>query len=211
MSQEYSEHVELISFNSLSNGSLGEGGLRGGYMELVNTDSVVEERLKVLMGFRTPPVIPQPVMEVMVNPPTPGEISYQTCSQEISFIQTTPSHNAQRGYVALNSLKGVSCQPVMGGIFLYPRLELPAQLIEEAKMLGLPPGVLYCQMLLDKADVFVGAGCENGSEVDTCCYIRHSFAASSDIFQDPYHDCALSIITCMRHIHEMLNYIEHYF
>uniref|UniRef100_A0A3B4APS7 alanine transaminase n=1 Tax=Periophthalmus magnuspinnatus TaxID=409849 RepID=A0A3B4APS7_9GOBI len=81
MSQEYSEHVELISFNSLSNGSLGECGLRGGYMELVNTDTAVAERLKVLMGFRSPPVLPQPALEVMINPPTPGEPSYPTYKQ----------------------------------------------------------------------------------------------------------------------------------
>ncbi|XP_033820770.1 alanine aminotransferase 2-like [Periophthalmus magnuspinnatus] len=198
MSQEYSEHVELISFNSLSNGSLGECGLRGGYMELVNTDTAVAERVKVLMGFRSPPVLPQPALEVMINPPTPGEPSYPTYKQEMSLIQTTLSHNAQRGYEVLNSLKDVSCQPAMGGIFLYPRLELPAQLIEEAKTLGLPPDVLLCQMFLDKAGVCVGAGSENGSEHDTYCYIRVSFAASSDTFQD-----ALSrLCSFHHHLHE---------
>ncbi|KAK7889876.1 hypothetical protein WMY93_025436 [Mugilogobius chulae] len=195
MSREYSEHVEIISFNSLSNTSLGECGLRGGYMELINTDNVVAERLKVLMGFRSPPVLPQSAMEVMMNPPTPGEPSYQLYSEELSLIQSTLSRNAQRGCEVLNSLKGVSCQPAMGGIFLYPRLDLPGRYLEEAKTLGLLPDVLYCQMLLDKAGVRLGAGSENGSEEESGFYIRLSFAASSDIFHD-----ALSHL-CSFHLH----------
>ncbi|XP_072295486.1 alanine aminotransferase 2-like isoform X2 [Eucyclogobius newberryi] len=198
MGQEYSEHVELISFNSLSNGSLGECGLRGGYMELLNTDKVVAERLMVLMGYRSPAILPQSALEIMVNPPTPGEASYPTYTQEISLIHSNLSHNAQRGYEVMNTLKGVSCQPAMGGIFLFPRLDLPARFLEEAKTLGLQPDVLYSQMLVDKAGVCVGAGSENGSEEETCYYIRLSFAASSDTFQD-----ALSRLCSFHHqLHE---------
>uniref|UniRef100_A0A8C6V733 alanine transaminase n=1 Tax=Neogobius melanostomus TaxID=47308 RepID=A0A8C6V733_9GOBI len=166
MGQEYSEHMELISFNSLSNGSLGECGLRGGYMELVNTDKAVYERLNVLSALIASPVLTQFALEIMINPPIPGEPSYQ------KYSQSTLSQNAQRGYEVLNNLKGVRCQPVMGGFFLYPRIDFPTRMIEEAKMLGLPADVLYCQMLLDKTGVAVGAGYENGSNDNTCYYIR---------------------------------------
>uniref|UniRef100_A0AAV2KXC5 alanine transaminase n=1 Tax=Knipowitschia caucasica TaxID=637954 RepID=A0AAV2KXC5_KNICA len=181
MGPEYSEHVELISFNSLSNGSQAECGLRGGYMELVNTDSSVAERMKVLLGFRSPPVLPQCALEIQVNPPKPGDPSSPTYSQEISNIHDILCLNARHGCEALNRLKGVACQLPRGGIFLYPQLDLPARFLREAKTLGQRPDDLYCQRFWDEAGVRVGAGSENGSHH---LNIRLCFAASSDSFQD---------------------------
>ena len=47
--------VELVSFHSVSKGFLGEGGVRGGYMELHNIDPAVATQINKLMsvGFCT--------------------------------------------------------------------------------------------------------------------------------------------------------------
>ncbi|XP_037626181.1 alanine aminotransferase 2-like [Sebastes umbrosus] len=164
MGKEYSETVELISFHSLSGACMGECGQRGGYMELVNLDPGVEYYLKHIQDPFSPPVLPQLALEVMVNPPTPGDPSYKTYSQEILHSQSTLSQNAQRACEILNDLPGINCQPGMGGVFLYPCLHLPPQMIEEAKMLGVEADVLYCQRLLEEEGVCLGAGCENGQE-----------------------------------------------
>ncbi|XP_029988592.1 alanine aminotransferase 2-like [Sphaeramia orbicularis] len=183
MDEEYSDTVELISFNSLSNGSLSEGGLRGGYMEMINMDPVVGKYLKNIQGASSSPVLGQLALEVMVNPPRPGDASYETYTQEISLTYTTVSQNAQRACEVLNSLTGMSCQPAMGGVFLYPRLNLPPQMIDEAKVLGVEADVLYCQMLLEEEGVCLGAGSENRPH-DNNYHIRLCVSAPTNILDE---------------------------
>ncbi|XP_049911242.1 alanine aminotransferase 2-like [Epinephelus moara] len=162
MGKEYSETVELVSFHCLSSACMGECGLRGGYMEVINMDPAVNMYLKKVPV--SPPVLSQLALEVMVNPPTAEDPSYKTYSQEILHSQTTLSQNAQRAFKFLNDLPGMNCQPAMGGVFLYPCLHLPPQMIEEAEMLGVEADALYCQRLLEEEGVCFGAGCENGQE-----------------------------------------------
>lgn len=54
--------------------------------------------------------------------------------KEILLIQATLSQNAQRAHEFLNDLPGMSSQPAKGGIYLYPRLHLPSEIIEKAKV-----------------------------------------------------------------------------
>uniref|UniRef100_A0A3P8TRZ3 alanine transaminase n=1 Tax=Amphiprion percula TaxID=161767 RepID=A0A3P8TRZ3_AMPPE len=171
MGKTYSETVELVSFHSISTACLGECGLRGGYMEVINMDPAVKKYLSNMHGFSSPPVLPQLALEVMVNPPTSGDSSYNTYTKEILHIKDTLSQNAQQACEFLNGLPGMSCQPAMGGVFLYPRLHLPPPVIKEAKMLGVEADVLYCQKLLEEEGVCLGAGCENRQE-DTNFHIR---------------------------------------
>ncbi|XP_041791153.1 alanine aminotransferase 2-like [Chelmon rostratus] len=152
MEKKYSETVELISFNSISSACMGECGLRGAYMEVINLDPAVHKYLRNMQATSSPPVLPQLCLEIMVNPPSPGDPSYETHTEEIHHIQTTLAKNAQRACEFLNDLPGMSCPPTMAGVFLYARLHLPPQMIEEAKR------------LLEEEGLFLGAGCENGQE-----------------------------------------------
>uniref|UniRef100_A0A4W6F9X7 alanine transaminase n=1 Tax=Lates calcarifer TaxID=8187 RepID=A0A4W6F9X7_LATCA len=162
MGQMYAEKVELISFHSISSACTGECGLRGGYMEVINLDPAVNKYLRNMQATSSPPVLPQLTLEAMVNRPTPGDLSHKTYAQEILHTQTTLSQNAQRACDFLNGLPGIKCQPAMAGVFLYPRLHLPPQMIEE--ILGVEADVLYCQRLLEEEGVCLGAGCENGQD-----------------------------------------------
>uniref|UniRef100_A0A8C9XYM1 alanine transaminase n=1 Tax=Sander lucioperca TaxID=283035 RepID=A0A8C9XYM1_SANLU len=165
MDKEYSETVELVSFHSISSACMGEAGLRGGYMEVINMDPAVNKYLRSMQDSSSPPVLPQLALEIMVNPPTPGQPSYKMYSQgksKKSIIMGV--YLSERACEFLNDLPGVNCQPGMGGVFLYPCLHLPPQMIEEAKMLGVEADVLYCQKLLEEEGICLGAGCENGHE-----------------------------------------------
>ena len=56
----HSDSVELASFHSISKGYMGECGLRGGYMEVINLDEQVKEQLRKLVSCRLcPPSIGQ--------------------------------------------------------------------------------------------------------------------------------------------------------
>lgn len=56
-------------------------GVRGAYMEVINMDPGVKKYLLGLQAPSSPPVLPQLTMEVMVNPPAPGDPSYEKYKQ----------------------------------------------------------------------------------------------------------------------------------
>ncbi|XP_034036674.1 alanine aminotransferase 2-like [Thalassophryne amazonica] len=171
MGQKYSDMVEMVSFHSISGAHFGECCLRGGYLEAINMDPAVKTYLKVLKGLSSPPVLPQLVLELLANPPMPGDPSYETYRQELVSSQTTLSQNAQRACDFLNTLPGMSCRPAMGGIYTFARLQLPCWFIKEAKALGVQADALYCQRLLEQEGVCVGAGSDNG-QLESNYYIR---------------------------------------
>ncbi|XP_042272971.1 alanine aminotransferase 2-like [Thunnus maccoyii] len=189
MGKEYSETVELVSFHSISSACMGECTL---YMEIINMDPTVFKYLRNLLAYLSPTVLPQLVLEIMVNPPTPGDPSYKTYTQEILLTQTTVAQNAQRACEVLNDLPGMSCQPATGGIFLYPRLHVPPLMIEEAKSLGVEADVLYCQRFLEEEGVCLGAGCENGQE-DKKYHIRLCVLAPPVTMEE--------VLACLRSFH----------
>ena len=108
------------------------------------------------------PVTGQLALDLMLHPPKAGDPSYDTHTQvrtqqnpsraadavslltvdclllcslkEMLLTRTTLFHNAQRALELLNNLPGMSCQPAMGGIYLYPRLDLTAEIREQAEV-----------------------------------------------------------------------------
>ncbi|KAG8003401.1 Alanine aminotransferase 2 [Nibea albiflora] len=160
MGKEYSETVQMVSFHSISSASFGECGLRAGYMEVLNMDPEVMHYVDTLLCTNIcAPVTGQLALDLMVNPPKPGDSSYDTYTQEVVLIRTTLSQNARRAQEFLNDLPGMSCQSATGGIYLYTRLHLPSEMIEQAKKLEVEADVLYCQRLLEGEGVLVGVGC----------------------------------------------------
>uniref|UniRef100_A0A8C6MC90 alanine transaminase n=1 Tax=Nothobranchius furzeri TaxID=105023 RepID=A0A8C6MC90_NOTFU len=166
MGEPYSKRVELVSLHSLCTAGMGECGLRGGYMEVINMDPAVREFINILPCSGSPPILPQLALGVMASPPSPGDSSYETFMQEVLHVERTLSHNARRACEFLNGLPRMSCVPAEAGIFLYPRLDLPLGITEQAQMLGVEPDVLFCQRFLEEEGVCVGPGCENGQDDD---------------------------------------------
>uniref|UniRef100_A0A3B4ZYJ6 alanine transaminase n=1 Tax=Stegastes partitus TaxID=144197 RepID=A0A3B4ZYJ6_9TELE len=167
MGKEYADTVELVSSHSLSCTCIGECGQMAGYMEIINMDPEVTHFVDTMLCTDiSAPVTGQLALDLMLKPPKPGDTSYDTYTQEILLTLTTLSQNAQRALELLNDLPGMSCQPVMGGIYVYPHLYLPSEFREEAKVgktLEVEADVLYCQKLLKEERVLVGAGHHGGA------------------------------------------------
>ncbi|KAM8889812.1 alanine aminotransferase 1-like isoform 1-T1 [Synchiropus picturatus] len=161
MGAGYADTVEMVSFHSLSSACMQECGLRGAYMETINLDPSVHAFLQNMQATSSPAVLPQLAIDVMVTPPTPGEPSYENYSQEVEQTLTTLAENSRRACEQLNSIPGISCQSAEGGIFLFPRVQLPVSWINEAQICGLQPDQLYCQRFLEEEGVCLGAGSEN--------------------------------------------------
>uniref|UniRef100_A0A3P8UPX0 alanine transaminase n=1 Tax=Cynoglossus semilaevis TaxID=244447 RepID=A0A3P8UPX0_CYNSE len=168
MDQELAESVQLVSFQSVSSSFLGEGGLRAGYMETINIDPEVIHYIEILLCFDiSTPVTGQLALDLMVNPPKPGDQSYDT------YIQVTGQTRRARVVQALNVLPGMSCQPSMGGVYLYPSLRLPPDFMKYAEVsrnLGREENLLFILgsscgpdlmvqwMLLQEEGVLLGPG-----------------------------------------------------
>lgn len=79
LGEPYSNTVELISFNSVSKGMMGECGLRGGYFETHNLSEEASEHLLKLKSIELcSNTIGQTSVELMVNPPKRGRESDET-------------------------------------------------------------------------------------------------------------------------------------
>ncbi|KAM8874141.1 alanine aminotransferase 1-like [Spinachia spinachia] len=184
MDVEYSDTVELVSFHSLASAPIGECGLRAGYMELVNIDPEVMHFVDTMLCTDiSTPVTGQLALDLMVDPPRPGDLSFDTYSQEILLTRAVLSQNAQRAQEFLNDLPGMSCQPAMGGIYLYPRLNVSPEIVEKAKILKLAPEDLYRQMLLEQKGVFLGAGCQYG-ETPATYHVRLCILVLPDTLEE---------------------------
>ncbi|XP_061094378.1 alanine aminotransferase 2-like [Conger conger] len=159
MGPEYSSTVELASFHSTSKCYMGECGFRGGYMEVVNLDPEVKAQLTKLVSVRLcPPVPGQALLDLVVNPPEPGEPSYATFSKERSATLDELALKARLTEQALNAVPGICCNPVQGAMYSFPRITLPPGAIAEAQEKGLAPDMLYCMKLLDETGICLVPG-----------------------------------------------------
>ncbi|PYH78188.1 putative alanine aminotransferase [Aspergillus uvarum CBS 121591] len=105
------DNVELVSLHSVSKGMVGECGHRGGYFELVGFDPEVAAQIyKYVSIMLCPPVIGQCLVELMVNPPTEGEPSYELYQKEYNGIKDGLRSRAMALYEAFQKMEGVECQ-----------------------------------------------------------------------------------------------------
>ncbi|XP_005996843.1 alanine aminotransferase 2-like [Latimeria chalumnae] len=165
MGPEYSERVELVSLHSISKGYLGECGLRGGYMELVNIDPHSKQKLYTILRYFSTPLISQISLNILVDPPQLGDPSYETFIEEKQTILETLAENARLMEEVFTMIPGISCNPIQGAIYSFPRIELPDKAIEQAKSLGEDPETFYCMKLLEATGVILVPGhCFNQRE-----------------------------------------------
>jgi len=174
MGEEYND-FELFSFHSISKGFVGECGQRGGYLEAVNIDADVRQQLyKVSSISLCPNVSGQLLMEVMVNPPQPGQQSYDTYVKERDAIYDSLKRRAEKLVSFLNTLEGVRCNPAEGAMYAFPQITIPPRAVEEAKKLGKKPDEFYAISLLDAAGVVVVPGSGFGQK-DGTWHFRTTF------------------------------------
>ncbi|KAL7857522.1 hypothetical protein SRHO_G00164210 [Serrasalmus rhombeus] len=159
MGPEYSDKLELASFHSTSKCYMGECGFRGGYMEVVNLDPEVKVQLTKLVSVRLCPSVPgQALLDLVVNPPQPGEPSYGTFIKERSHTLEVLAEKAKMTQEILNQVPGITCNPVQGAMYTFPQIQLPPKAIAEAKEKGQAPDMFYCMKLLEEKGICLVPG-----------------------------------------------------
>uniref|UniRef100_A0A8D3D714 alanine transaminase n=1 Tax=Scophthalmus maximus TaxID=52904 RepID=A0A8D3D714_SCOMX len=163
MGPEYSDTVELVSFHSTSKCYMGECGFRGGYMEIINMDDEVKAQLTKLVSVRLcPPVPGQALMDLVVNPPQPGEPSYESFIKERTATLSALAEKAKLTEQVLNTVQGLSCNPVQGAMYSFPRITIPEKAIKEAM-----PDMFYCMKMLEETGICLVPGSGFGQKDGT--------------------------------------------
>ncbi|KAH0614801.1 uncharacterized protein H6S33_000437 [Morchella sextelata] len=171
------DHVELVSFHSVSKGMIGECGHRAGYFELVGFDKEVQAQIYKLVSITLcPPVIGQCLVELMVNPPKKGSESYDLYDKEYNVIFGDLRERSQALHKAFGKMRGVSCQDPLGSMYLFPTITIPPKAIEAAKKQGQKPDEFYCMKLLDATGICTVPGSGFGQKEGTW-HFRTTFLA----------------------------------
>lgn len=151
--------LELASFMSCSKGYMGECGIRGGYMELVNMcPNVMAMFLKSISAQLCPTTVGQAAISCVVNPPKPGEPSYDLFIKEKCDVLESLKERAQLVYDTFNSFENFSCNVVQGAMYAFPSFTLPPKAIEAAKKDGKAPDVFYAFQLLENTGICIVPG-----------------------------------------------------
>uniref|UniRef100_A0A8C0H3L0 alanine transaminase n=1 Tax=Chelonoidis abingdonii TaxID=106734 RepID=A0A8C0H3L0_CHEAB len=143
-------------------------GLRGGYMEVVNLDPAVQQQLSKLVSVRLcPPVPGQVLLDVVMNPPKPGEPSYQSFIREKQAVLSDLAHKAQLTQEIFSQVPGIHCNPVQGAMYSFPRIQIPARAVQEAQVRGFAPDMFFCLQLLEETGICVVPGSGFGEREGT--------------------------------------------
>ncbi|PKI77145.1 hypothetical protein CRG98_002648 [Punica granatum] len=190
-----SKEVQLVSFHSVSKGYWGEFHLR------VLMLQTVDEIYKIASISLSPNVPAMIFLGLMVNPPKPGDISYDQFVRESKEILESLRRRARIMTDGFNSCRNVVCNFTEGAMYSFPQIRLPPRAIEAAKKAGKVPDVFYCLKLLEATGISTvpgsGFGQKEGvfhlrttilpAEEDMPA-IMASFKKFNDEFMEQYED-----------------------
>jgi aspartate/methionine/tyrosine aminotransferase len=148
------KRCELISFHSISKGTSGECGLRGGYHVFTNIhpDTVAQFYKLSSIGL-CPNTIGQIVVSVLCNPPKAGDPSYELFEKERSDEFASLQRRAKLVSEAFNSLPNMSVVPTAAAMYAFPEVHMPPGAVAAAEAAGKKPDVFYCLQLLEEAGI----------------------------------------------------------
>lgn len=128
-------------------------------MEIVGMDDEVRFQLKKMMSAKLCSCITgQAMMDCLVSPPQPGDISYDTFIKEKTAVLQSLKDRAKLVAETFNSIEGIKCNEVMGAMYAFPNVSIPKRAQEEAKSRGMPPDSFYALELLEKTGLCVVPG-----------------------------------------------------
>ena len=173
-----------------SKGYMGECVIRGGYAEVINMAPGVFAMLqKSISAKLCPTVIGQACMNVVVNPPRPGEASHESFTAEVNSTLASYAERAKLVADTLNSIpvsischynyvfdpllmsschvQGISCNTVQGAMYAFPQIKFPEKALAAAKEAGQPADVFYASHLLEATGICIIPGSGFGQQPGT--------------------------------------------
>jgi len=186
LGEPYASKQELCSFHTVSKGSFGECGMRGGYVECHNLHPrTIDEVYKVASINLSPNITGQVSMSLMMNPPKKGDESYESYNKERTGIILSLRKRAHIMTDAFNALEGVSCQFTEGAMYSFPSITIPPKAIAAAKAAGKAPDVFYCLALLEATGISTVPGSGFGQKEGTF-HLRTTILPPEDVMVEKF-------------------------
>uniref|UniRef100_A0A0N5AKG8 alanine transaminase n=1 Tax=Syphacia muris TaxID=451379 RepID=A0A0N5AKG8_9BILA len=187
LGEPYSK-MELASFHSASKGYMGECGMRGGYVEVMNMCPEVFAQFKKMISAKLcSTVLGQAVMDCITNPPKPGDPSYKRWLEEKTATLKSLKERAKLVQKAFDSVDGVKCNPVQGAMYAFPQITMPPKAIEEAKAsslkIGKPADFYYAMKLVEETGVCIVPGSGFGQKAGTY-HFRTTILPQPNVMKD---------------------------
>lgn len=177
------DDFEFISFHSTSKGLIGECGRRGGYMEVCGLHPQVKAAMiKLASIYLCPNLDGQVMTQLMTTPLDEDSPSYQNFKKEEGAIFSSLQRKAAMVYDVMDKLEGVSCQRLEGAMYAFPRISLPAGVLDEAAAQGIAPDSHYCRSLLLSTGICTVPGSGFGQKPGTF-HIRMTFLPEQDALE----------------------------
>lgn len=152
-------NTEIFSFHSVSKGVTGECGLRGGFVHCQNVSvDVIDQMYKLASISLCSNVLGQALMASVVTLPPVGSASRAVFDAERLRIREALQRKAKRVTERLNQIDGISCQPIEGAMYAFPKVEIKGHLLEKAKASGIPADQLYCIEMVERTGVITVPG-----------------------------------------------------
>ncbi|KAM7346714.1 alanine aminotransferase 1 isoform 1-T2 [Cochliomyia hominivorax] len=176
--------MELASFMSTSKGYLGECGIRGGYMEIINMCPKVMAMLtKSITASLCGTTAGQVAVSALVNHPKPGEPSYNQYIKEREGVLGALKERAELVYKTLSGFEGYKVNKVQGAMYVFPQIEIPPKAIEIAKSKNMAPDTFYASELLESTGICIVAGSGFGQKPGTY-HFRSTILPQTPVLKD---------------------------
>lgn len=151
-------NIEIVSFYSVSKGFIGECGARAGFFEVINMDPLVKRELVKVSSIVCSSVIGQACLYALVDPPKPGELSYDIFIKEKQQVLDVLDQKAKLLTEMLNKIEGVKCNPVQGAMYAFARINIPKKAIDYARQIGKEADLFYCIEMINETGICVVPG-----------------------------------------------------
>ena len=149
-------------------GFLGECGFRGGYFEILGVPEAVKAEIYKLASISLcSNTLGQLVTGLMVNPPAPGDESYDQYVAERDATLASLRRRATKMTAALNTMEGVSCTSIDGAMYAFPTITLPPKAVQAAAAANVQPDAFYCLELLENTGIVTVPGSGFGQKEGT--------------------------------------------
>ncbi|CAE8674877.1 unnamed protein product, partial [Polarella glacialis] len=152
-------NVEVFSFHSVSKGVTGECGLRAGFVHCHNVDKLVLDMMYKLASISLcSNVLGQALIASVVTPPPADGPSYAAFEEERLRTRTEMKEKAKMVTDRLNAIEGVSCQPIEGAMYAFPKVTIKGYVMKKAISLATPADQVYCMEMVDRTGVVTVPG-----------------------------------------------------
>ena len=129
-----------------------------------------------------PTVLGQACMDLVVNPPRPGEPSYDSWLAEKNLTLSSLARRAKLVAETLNTIPGFSCNTVQGAMYAFPQIHLPLKAIAAAKEAGMAADAFYAFALLEATGICIIPGSGFGQREGTF-HFRTTILAQKDVIK----------------------------